>query len=157
MLRKTANLKSVRQKALDAAILNVMVVGIRGMFGLVNLRSPRFREALKGFDATYRFRAGSSARRLVFADGRIGAPRGEGPAPDYELILLDPAGVVKRMYENPDDMIKLLMENKIDQSGNNFYLFKFGYLLGLCERYFRDLAGSVRPDFFRQRKADADR
>jgi len=99
----------------------------------------RFRKALERFDATYQFRTGPITRRLIFADGCIRTRRGLDPSSDYEIVLLDPPGVVRRILKNPDNLIKLLMENKIDQRGNNYYLFKFGYLLGLCDRYFQEL------------------
>jgi len=127
------------KKARNALIVHAMVIAIWLVFHLVRSRSARFRKALEKFNAIYQFRTGDTGRRLIFLDGNIKIRGGIVPAPDYELVLLDPPGVLKRLYKNPDDVIKLLMENKIDQRGNNFYLFKFGYLFGLCQRYFQDL------------------
>jgi len=138
-------MKTARKKILDAIILHGIVIGSWLVFMLVKRRSSRFRKALENFNATYQFRAGKMGRLLIFSDGRIFTRRGIVPNPDYELDLIDPAGVLKRLTKNPDDLIKLLMENKIDQRGNNFYLFKFGYLLGLCQRWFQELRERVRP------------
>ena len=126
-------------------MVHAMVIAIAMVFHLVNSRSSRFRKALEKFDAIYQFRTGDTGRRLIFLDGHIKIRAGLVPAPDYELVLLDPPGVLKRLYKNPDDVIKLLMENKIDQRGNNFYLFKFGYLFGLCQRWFQELMGRAGP------------
>jgi len=127
------------KKARNALIVHAMVIGIWLVFHLVKSRSARFRKALEQFNAIYQFRTGDTGRRLIFSDGRIKIRAGIISAPDYELVLLDPPGVLKRLYKNPDDVIKLLMENKIDQRGNNFYLFKLGYLVGLCQRWFQEL------------------
>jgi hypothetical protein len=132
-------MKPARKKILDAVILHGVVLGSWLIFRLVKLRSIRFQKALENFNATYQFRTGSMGRLLIFSDGNIATRRGIVPEPDYELVLLDPLGVLKRLAKNPDDVIKLLMENKIDQRGNNYYLFKFGYLLGLCQRWFQEL------------------
>jgi len=133
------------ERVRDGAILHGMVIGIWAVFKLVKLRSGRFRKAVEAFDATYQFRTGAIGRRLVFSAGRIRTTRGLVPSPDYELVLIDPPGVLKRLYKNPNDLIKLLMENKIDQLGNNYFLFKFGYLVGLCERWFRELIEKLAP------------
>ena len=140
----------------DAAIVHGLVLGCAAMFGWVNLRYERFRCALDGFDAVYQFRAGSAVRRLIFSGGRIRTRLGAAEEPDYELALIEPVGVVRCLVNNPDDMIKLLMENKIDQQGNNFYLFKFGYLLGLCDRYFQEVRQTGVPDFFKRFKTDPE-
>jgi hypothetical protein len=138
-------MKSAREKVVDAAILHGLVIVIWAVFNLVRLRSERFRQALDRFQATYQFRAGTRARRLIFSAGRIATRGGPVPSPDYELILLDPWGVLRQLLKNPNDLIRLLMENKIDQHGNNYFLFKFGYLLGLCERWFREAMEKLAP------------
>ena len=138
-------MKPVFEKIERAAILHGMVVGCWLLFKLFGLRYRRFRKAMEEFDAVYQFRTGSSARLLIFSKGCIKTRRGVVPLPDYELVLLDPAGVLERLLKNPDDMIKLLMENKIDQRGNIYYFFKFGYFLGLCQRCFRELLERFTP------------
>lgn len=139
-------MKAMYGKFINAAIIHGMGIGSWLIFTLVKLRYSRLKKALENFNAVYQFRAGSTGRLLIFSDGRITTRSGIVKAPDYELDLIDPPGVLKRLLKNPDDVIKLLMENKIDQRGNNFYLFKYGYLLGLCQRYFQELTESAGPD-----------
>lgn len=131
-------MQPVLTKTRDAAILHAMVVGNWALFRLVKLGDGRFKKAVTDFEATYQFRTRHAGRTLTFSGGRLSTRNGIASDADYELVLVDPPGVVKRMIENPDDMIKLLMENKIDQRGNNYFLFRYGYLLGLCDRFFRE-------------------
>ncbi len=138
-------MKRAREKILDAVILHGVVIGSWLVLRLVKRRSRRLQKALENFRAIYQFRTGATGRLLIFSDGRITTRRGIVPEPDYEIDLIDPLGVLKRLAKNPDDVIKLLMENKIDQRGNNFYLFKFGYLLGLCQRWFQELWERISP------------
>ena len=138
-------MKPAREKILDAIILHGVVIGSWLVFMLVKLRYSRFQKALENFSATYQFRTGSMGRLLIFSNGRIITRRGIIPDPDYELDLINPLGVLKRLVRNPDDLIKLLMENKIGQRGNNYFLFKFGYLLGLCQRWLLDLTERLTP------------
>ncbi len=147
-------MKSITDRAIDEAVLHGMVLGTWAAFRLVKSRSRRFRNAIDSFDATYQFRAGSTGRRLIFSGGRISTRMGFSPSPDYELVLIDPLGALRQLFKNPDDMIRLLMENKIDQRGNNYYLFKYGYLLGLCERFFRESIEKYTPSSIMRRIRD---
>ncbi len=147
-------MKSIADRALDEAILHGMVIGTWAAFRLVKLRSRRFRNAVDSFEATYQFRTASAGRTLIFSGGRITTRRGFSPSPDYEIVLLDPRGAFRQLFKNPDDMIRLLMENKIDQRGNNYYLFKYGYLLGLCERFLRESIEKYTPSSIMRRIRD---
>ena len=145
---KFARVSPALKKSLqDKILVHGMVIGTCAVFELVRRRYPRFGRALESFEATYQFRAGSSksaaCRCLVFTSGRVKTRHGFTTTADYEIVLLDPAAVVKQLLDNPNDMLRLLLENKIDQYGNNYYLFKYGYLWGLCSRYFSDLAQSA--------------
>ncbi len=131
-------MEQLRDKALNAAIMHGSVLGTRAIFELVRLFDKRFKRAIDTFEATYQFRTGASARRLVFSSGRLRTPRGTVPSPDYELVFLDPPGVFRHMLKDSNDVLRLLLENKIDQKGNNYYLFRYGYLWGLCNRFFRE-------------------
>lgn len=134
----------VRGGVRDAFILHAIVLTSWVVFGVVRLLSRRFRRALRSFEATYQFRTASAGRQLIFSGGRIRTRRGIAGAPDFELVLLDPPGVLNRLRENPNDMLALMLENKIDQRGNQFYLFKYGYLWGLCLRFFEDNLSALR-------------
>ncbi len=132
----------------DSIVLNGVVVGSRVAFGLAGIFSERFRRAVDGFEAVYRFSAGGGARCLVFSGGRIRIRGGGAAPPDYELVLLDPAGFLRSMRKDPNDTLRLLLENKIEQRGNNYYLFKYGYLWGLCIRLLQDVnqrLPAIRP------------
>lgn len=152
MPTKGTGMKKRLNNAINAAIVHGMVMGNWAIFELVRHGEPRFQKSLEDFEAVYQFRAGKSGRRLIFAKGRIKNRSGVCDLPDYELVLIDPPGVLKGLVKNPDDMIRLLMENRIDQRGNNYYLFKYGYLLGLCDDYVRGLIENMTPRFFRTGK-----
>lgn len=136
-------MKSPLKMIVDGAVVHGMVMGTAALFDLVRRADPRFRKALEGFDATYQFRTGGTAHRLIFDHGRIRTRPGRTSSPDYELNLLDPVGVVRRLVEDPNKTINLLMENKIDQRGNNYYLFKYGYLMGLADRWVKEQKASL--------------
>ncbi len=127
----------------SAVLLHLFVAGVRLVFAVARWTNPRFRRAITSFEATYQFRAGPSTRRLVFRDGRVRTGRGACASPEYEVVFLDLPGALRIMISEPDNPLRLLTENKIEQSGNNYYLFKFGYLCGLCERQLHDLARSA--------------
>lgn len=132
-------MKTITTGIRDSAVLHGIVLGSWAAFRLTGLMSGRFRRAVERFDAVYRFRVGDAARCLVFDQGRIRVRSGSSALiPDYELVLIDPAGVLQSMRKDPNDTLKLLLENKIDQKGNNYYLFKYGYLWGLCIRLLQD-------------------
>lgn len=121
------------------ALLNVLVTATALLFTCFKLLDSRFRRAVASFEAVYLFRTPSSSRSLVFSNGRITTREdGIGP-PDFEVDLLDPKGALRAVLKNPNDLISLIVENKIDQSGNLFFLYKFGYLAGLCEARFARL------------------
>ncbi len=64
-------------------------------------------------------------------------------SPDYEIKFIDLLGTVRHMVNDSNDVLGLLIENKIDQTGNTYYLFKFGYLFGLIERSVRNLTSKI--------------
>lgn len=125
----------MRTHVVQAAGLHGALLATWGIFEGVRLRDDRFRRALESFDATYQFRFDSTVGRLVFSGGRVRFRPGEAPSPECEVVLIDPVGALRLMRREPGNMLQLLLENKIDHRGNQFYLFKFGFLLGLCRRH----------------------
>ena len=138
-------ISSIDARVRDAAILHGLVMGICGAFEVARACDDRFRRAISGFDACYQFRAGREGRWLRFGAGRVKTGRGVVTDADYELVLLDPVGVSKRFVDGKaNDMLQLLLENKVEQRGNIYYLFKLGYLAGLCAKRVDDIAGVLR-------------
>ena len=124
----------------DGLMIHAAVFGLGLLLEVLRRRDARIQRALTNFSACYQFRTPhGAARRLIFAGGRARTRAGLADAPDYEVVLLDPPAVVEQLARDPDDVVRLLLENKIDQRGNPYYLFKLGYLMGLCERRLRGL------------------
>lgn len=117
----------------QAALFHASVLGLWAMFNCFRLFDMRFRKSVESFAAQYQFRMSSCARTLVFRGGRIRTRRGTVQNPDYVIRILDPPGLLRSVRDSRVDPISLVMENKISQSGNLFFLYRFGYLLGLCE------------------------
>ncbi len=130
----------------SGAALHLMVLAIWLALILVRAFEPRLSRAVSGFEATYCFRQGRAARLLSFSAGRISTRRGvrESPA-DYEITFIDLPGAVRHLRKRPNDLLTLMATNKITRSGNDHYLFKLGYMLGVCESGFRDLRSRLHP------------
>lgn len=124
-------------------LLQGFVLTLLAVFRAAWLMDPRFRKAVRSFRATYVFHSGDAAGQLVFKPGgRFHfSPRPASGREDYRVDFLDLPAAVERMAEDPNDVIRLLLENRVDASGNVYYLFHFGYLCELCRPYFR----LVRP------------
>jgi hypothetical protein len=116
----------------NAAILMGSLLTVRTVFSINRRANPRFQAALSATDSTFRFRMGEAAVQLVISDGRVRVRPGAGRRADFELRLLDPKGVVKQMVKEPDNVLPLLIEARIEQSGNPARLFHLGYLASLC-------------------------
>jgi hypothetical protein len=112
--------------------------GLTLLFVAANKRDERFRRAIADFEATYQFRVGSSAQQVHFDHGQVwtSAPS-EIQEPDFEIVILDIYEAVKLISREPENVLRLLMENRIEQRGNKYFLFRFGYLCGLTEKWLR--------------------
>ena len=97
----------------------------------------KFKEAVGLYQAVYNFKYKDASVQLVFDRGNIELYYVEKFDPDFEINFLDLPGVLKSMKENPGDVMRLMLENKIAKKGNNYYLLKFGYLIGLCRVQFQ--------------------
>lgn len=133
--------KGFLARLVQDALLHVLVMAAGLLFTCFRLLDSRFRRAVESFEAVYSFQTPSSSRALVFDNGRINTRRRVVGPPDFEIRLLDPRGALRSILRNPNDLITLVVENKINQRGNLFFLYKFGYLVGLCEARFK----SMRP------------
>ena len=145
-------MKLLFSRIIGAVILHTLVIASWAIIEIVRRRYGRLQRAVESFEATYQFTDGSTIRRLIFSQGRVKTKSGPVASPDYELILLDPLAVAGQIAKNPDGLFKLMVENKIDQRGNNYFLFKYGYLMGLSRRYFEDLLAALPAPIFLKRK-----
>ncbi|MBN2295040.1 MAG: hypothetical protein JXM70_21605 [Pirellulales bacterium] len=145
-------MKSIGIRIVDAVVLHLSVIGSWAIIEIVRRRYGRLQRAIQSFEATYQFTAGSAVRSLTFSKGHVETKYGPVTSPDYELILLDPLAVARQIAINPNDIFKLMVENKIEQRGNNYFLFRYGYLLGLSRRYFEDLLTAITAPIFPKRK-----
>lgn len=120
--------------------LHGAVAGLAAALRVARVANPRVKRSVEDFCATYQFVSGNSVRRLVFENGKIRSRRGRADNPDYEVTIHDLPGAVRILKEEPNNLLRLMVANKIDQTGNTWYLFRLGYLAGLMERQARDLA-----------------
>jgi len=118
----------------DRALLHSAISGVAAAFELARRLDPGFRRAVAGFSAIYQFSHGAQVRQLRFADGRVTSRAGAATRPDFEVNFIDLRGALKRLRHHPDDVLGLQLENKIQESGNIYYLFRLGYLFGLLRR-----------------------
>lgn len=131
------------QRLLNQGMLNLAVSLIWAMFKLVRRFEPRFRQSLRGFDAVLEFRNEGASLQLIFAGGDITLSR-KRRTPDFSIDFVDLPGAIEAMKNDPGNVLRLLLENKITKSGNNYYLMKFGYLTSLSERFFDERATLVK-------------
>lgn len=150
------NAALARAEALRAAlVLPAVARGLAWTLTIARRLEPRLERALAGYDAVYELRAGKTARRLVFSAGRIttGPAPTEGTAtdgepdyqPDYEIVFFDLMGALRHLARHPDDVLTLLFENRIEQRGNVYYLFRLGYLLALVQQQTNRMQAALEP------------
>jgi hypothetical protein len=144
-----ARLDAIREQAL----LHGLVIGLASALELGRHLDERLHSAIASFDACYQFRAGEAARQLVFSDGRVRTFRGRCESPDFEVTFLELACSLDRLRGGPQHVFRLLLENKIDQRGNKHYLFRLGYLIGLCDTRARAVAARLQRSVERVRHA----
>jgi len=93
--------------------------------------------ALKEFDGTYRFENGDGKafRYLIFQKGKVKVYRNwPGPA-DFSFILYEPAAFYLRI--KPEHILETVISGKIAQTGNTYYMYQFGFIMSLLQRYFQ--------------------
>ena len=130
------NDSNFREKAGWAAI----GLGLRGLALLlirIGKKDLWMSRALKELDGIYRFenKDGSLFRYLVFNGGKVKVPRNWiGPA-DFTFTLRERAAFYLRI--KPEHILEIVIGNKVTQSGNTYFLFQFGFIMSLMERYFK--------------------
>jgi len=128
----------------DQLLLRATVTAVAQSLDLARRIDPACRRALQDFEATYQFVHGDDAHQLCFAQGRVRARPGRAPRADYELVFIDLRAALQRLRHNPNDVLGLQLENLIEETGNIYYLFRLGYLLGLLQRRGLDLSQHLR-------------
>lgn len=124
----------------DKANWALIGMGLRGLAFLlmwIGKKDPWLGRALKELDGIYRFENadGKFIRFLVFQGGKVGVPRNwVGPA-DFTFTFYEPPAYYLKI--KPEHIFKTVFENKIAQAGNTYYLFQFGFIMSLVERYFK--------------------
>ena len=131
------------EEAKNTATLHGFVLGVGALFSIASVLDPTFRDALTDVNATYQFRSGRASRVLVLENDRARTRFRPRTVPDFTLHFLDLDGALRTMSREPEGVLRLLSEGRIRQEGNDYYLFQFGYLVGLCERRLRDVTAKL--------------
>ena len=87
-------------------------------------------------DGIYRFENGPGNLHcfLVFQNGRILAAR-EWPQPAHATFTIyNPSAFGLNL--RAEGILETVIGNKVGQSGNLYYMFQFGFIMSLIERYF---------------------
>lgn len=124
----------------DKANWALIGMGLRGLTFLlmwIGKKDPWLGRALKELDGIYRFENGDGKffRFLVFQRGKVGVPHNWVGSADFTFTLYEPPAYYLKI--KPEHMFKIVWENKIAQTGNTYYLFQFGFIISLVERYFK--------------------
>lgn len=135
MLKKY-KLHSSKERA-NWALIGLGLRGLAFLLMWIGKKDTWLGRALKELDGIYRFENadGKFIRYLVFERGKVKAPHNlVGPA-DFTFTFYEPPAYYLKI--KPEHMFKLVFENKIAQAGNTYYLFQFGFIMSLVERYFK--------------------
>jgi hypothetical protein len=111
--------------------------GLRTLVLLLNRSRKKdewLERALSEFEGVYRFEShgGEHFHHLVFADGRVFAARKWSAAPNFTFTLHRPEDLSLRVA--PENVLEVVIANKIGQSGNLYYLYQFGFIMSLLRR-----------------------
>jgi hypothetical protein len=90
--------------------------------------------AIKELDGVFRFRSGDRifSRHLVFRDGRVFVKKDWDGDADFTFTIYDFSGLA--LNTKTENILDVIIGNKVGQSGNMYYLFQFGFVTSLLER-----------------------
>jgi len=133
---KLINGKSIGERAEWLAI----GAGLKGLSRLLMYlagKDPWIGRAVKEFDGVYRFEnaVGNHSRYMVFSNGKVKAPGKWKDEADFTFTLYESISYYRRA--KAEDLLEMAIANKIGQTGNSHYLFQFGFVMSLVERYFK--------------------
>jgi formate C-acetyltransferase len=125
----------VRAKSLLRSGADVLVGNLLRLLALQYNTRPALRRLLKGRDGWMDFsvgvatESGSVARSIRFDGGRVTAHKGLRADVDVTLRFVDEDALLFMLQATPNEMLKLLLENKLIAEGSWAYLQLFNYLL----------------------------
>lgn len=103
--------------------------------------------ALKELNGVYCFEShrGNFSCYLVFGSGTVKFyPRWSGSV-NFTFTFFQPA--IFEMGFKSGNPLKVVIENKLSQSGDLYYLYQFGFLMSLLERSFRKDKSGIGRNF----------
>jgi hypothetical protein len=116
-------------------------LGLKGLAKILmrqGKKEPWLGRALQEFNGVYKFESGDKgfSRFLVFRDGKVSAPKNFSGEHDFLFTLYD-VSRMKLGRKSSDMVLEIVIGNKIGQSGNLYYLYRFGFIMSLLDRSFR--------------------
>lgn len=131
----------LREKAMWASL----GLGFRALTGVLmraGKHDPMMSRALDEFTGVYRFEnADATIAKYIVFEGRgkvrsLSQRDGEHRnPPDMTFTLRDPKAFRGTKSE---DVLKMVIADKVGQTGNMYYLFQFGFIMSLLENYYRN-------------------
>jgi hypothetical protein len=90
-----------------------------------------YRENIKNFDGCYEFetRKGNSKSGAIFKDGRMKVVPEGILFPDAKVRFEDFKSLWKYIFSKDQELLDLILENKIEMEGNTNLLFKFCFMV----------------------------
>lgn len=108
--------------------LDIVLAGLDLTFSL----SKDFRENIRDFQGTYLFRSADNAvaSAAIFKDGDMQVdPEGAIDDWDVRVTFKDWTALRDFLFSGDQDILDLLLENKVEVDGNPNYIFKFGFMV----------------------------
>ena len=111
--------------------------GLKTLALLLNRKGPKdpwLKRALGQFEGVYRFEStgGEHYHHIVFQAGRVFATKNSSAPPNFTFTLHRPEDLSLRVKS--ENVLEIVIANKIGQSGNLYYLYQFGFIMSLLRR-----------------------
>ncbi len=92
--------------------------------------SEDYRQNIKDFKGRYLFETSdeSVTASVIFDSGDMEVHSGPIPHPDVRVAFKDEMALMELLFSQNQDILNLLMENKVETEGNVNYIYRFGYL-----------------------------
>jgi hypothetical protein len=100
-------------------------------------KDPWLDRALKELKGIYRFESADARffRLLVLKEGKVKMARNLPDEADFTFTIYEPSALGLRT--RPENILEVVIGNKIGQSGNIYHLYQFGFIMSLLERNLR--------------------
>ncbi len=114
--------------------------GLRGLALMLNRtarKDPMLGRSLNELKGAYRFQNGDGSfkRHILIGGGKARMVKDLDQEPNFTFTIRDPSGF--NLRSRADNVLDLIVSNKVGQSGNLYYLFQFGFIMSLMERSIR--------------------